>query len=216
MQEGSRRRCRLGEGSRKRTGTAAIYELAIEYRPKGDDARILDGLRALWKPPDVGGVWAWKDYLHRHNLSEGLEFEEFQHGYGFLHLPGRPPIGCGSVVSREDDELGADWLVFYVPTGMLELVVAVEYPLWPRARNPWMDGLDGVLLQMAQRVYAVSPFQLALIGEEVTGGSRADQLRSEDVVRGGYLVGPEVFGRLRLDRARTVTLAGGLRWFPWP
>lgn len=192
----------------------SYYELAIEYRPKGEDARILDALRAMWKAPDVEGAWAWKDYVQRHDLSELVEFEGFQHGYGLLHLPGRRPIGCGSVVSREDDELGADWLVFYVPTGMLELVVSVEYPLWPRARNPWMDELDGVLLQMAQRIYAAAPFQLALIGEEVTGFSRGDHLRPEDV-GGGYLVGPELLDRLRLHTARTVTLACGLRWFPW-
>jgi hypothetical protein len=209
------------EGSRKlgrfeeEDWYGSYYELAIEYRPKGDDARILDALRAMWKPPDVEGVWARKDYVQRHNLSELLGFERFQHGYGLLRLPGHRQIGCCSDVIREDDELGADWLAFSVPTGMLELVVSVEHPLWPRVRNPWMDKLDGVLLQMAQRIYAASPFQLALIGEECSGLSRADQLRPEEVVRGGYLVGPEAFDRLRLRTARMVTLACGLRWFPW-
>jgi hypothetical protein len=49
--------------------------------------------------------------------------------------------------------------------------------------------------------------------EEVTGYSCADELRPEDV-RGGYLLGLELFDRLRLDTARTLTLACGLRWFP--
>jgi hypothetical protein len=129
------------------------YELAIEYRPKSDDARILDALRAMWKAPAVEGVWSWKDYAQRHNLlSEPMDFERFQYGYGLLRLPGRQPIGCISFVIREDNELGADWLAFSVPTGMLSLVESVEHPLWPRHRNPWMDELDGVLLQMAQGI----------------------------------------------------------------
>jgi hypothetical protein len=68
---------------------------------------------------------------------------------------------------------------------------------------------------MAQGIYAASAFKLALIGEECSGWSSKDQLRPEEVAKGGYLVSPEIFDRMGLRSATTVTLASGLRWFPW-
>lgn len=132
----------------------------------------------------------------------------------------------------------ADWLTLNVPIGEVGTAFRVRFPEPPPTEeemrlgvdasrveldvdmNPWMRRMEAGFVDMADSVAAVVPFELALIGEEVSGNwsaigdERVPSLTRERVDRhGGVLLGPAT--RQRLSPARMgVTLSSGLRWYP--
>lgn len=190
----------------------SYYELAIEFYPRGDDARLLRALAAMWASPLLRGPWPEREQLGRAPTPpQRLEVEGSNRLYGLLQLPGALSIGCLSLTVRE--EHGSDWLDFCLPTGMLQLAFPVRYPM-KREDNPWLPAVDQVLLSMAERVYQASPFDMALIGEEASGQLRAQELTAVALARGGVLVPPSLTHQLGSSSA-AVALPNGLHWFPW-
>lgn len=81
----------------------------------------------------------------------------------------------------------ADWLVVSVPVSAVETAFPVHFPEPPPTeeewslgvdasrveldvdQNPWMRRMEAVLADVADSVAATVPFELALIGEEVSG-----------------------------------------------
>jgi len=194
-----------------------FYELFVEYHPAGNDARLLTAIQALWDAPLLYGPLAGPDSAPDRVLqpvplpaSLGTELGDLNRLYGVLALPEHPPLGCLSLTVRE--EQGSDWLDFCLPTGMLAVAFPVAYPLLAQA-NPWLTEINRVLLTLADAVHAAQPFELALIGEEVSGQVYARDITAADVAGGGYLIPPSLVQRLRPD-VPSVTLPSGLRWFP--
>lgn len=191
----------------------SYYELAIEFYPRGDDARLLRAVAAMWASPLLHGPWPEREQLGRTPASpQRLDAEGFNRLYGVLHLPQGTTIGCGSLTVRE--EQGADWLDFYLPMGMLERMFPITYPL-DRARNPWRSSVDQVLVDMAGRVYQAAPFDLALIGEEVSGSASARALTTDELAERGVLLPAAVVHEFK-PRGTPIPLASGLTWFPPP
>jgi hypothetical protein len=107
------------------------------------------------------------------------------------------------------------WLDVCVPTGALEPVFKVCYPL-DREENLWLDELDAALLVVADRVYGATAFDLAFVGEEVSGYTDARELlacdangRRDRLGRTSYLVSPQLNEQLQFDAALRPS---GLLW----
>lgn len=131
----------------------------------------------------------------------------------------------------------ADWLVVSVPVSAVETAFPLHFPQPPPTeeewslgvdasrveldvdQNPWMRRMEAVLADVADSVAATVPFELALIGEEVSGTwSAIDDVpvrltRERVDLRGGVLLGPATRQRLSPNR-QGVTLSSGLRWYP--
>ncbi|MDB5056585.1 MAG: hypothetical protein JWO59_57 [Chloroflexi bacterium] len=110
------------------------------------------------------------------------------------------------------EEQGSDWLDFCIPSGMLAMIFSIDYH-WFHETNPWLQEIDQILLRMADAVYNAAPFDLALIGADVSGWLRADEARTTDLERGGILVPSILVERLKPSGASTI-LSTGVHWFP--
>ncbi len=157
----------------------SYYELCLELHPAGDDSRLLAALRSIWSQPAFAGSWTDRE-------SYGSAINEFQINeewvvphYGVLTI-GESQLGCVTHVVRETD--GSDWLDLCVPTGMLELVYHVAYPLYFES-NPWIAPLNAYFVSLAATVYKQIPFRLAIIGEEASGLTDASSITPADVSR---------------------------------
>jgi hypothetical protein len=187
------------------------YELAIEYYPGGNDARLLNALNAAWNERSLDGPWLSPDgFLGTDRMPETLD--DTATLYGLLTLADGKTVGCRTNTHRERDvQDGSDWLEFSVPIAMLNVVYPMQLPL-THLQNHWLDCVDDALVKIGQLVYESYPFNLALVGEEVTGQKHEQSLFASDMKRGSYLFPPILFERIRPSRPSEV-LPGGLRWF---
>lgn len=189
----------------------SCYELAIEYSPGGNDARLLNALNATWNEPALSGPWLSPDgFLGTDRMPESLEGYGDNHLYGLLDLGDDDSVGCLTVTGREAD--GSDWLNFRIPVAMLKRVCPVVEP-FTRAANQWLYSVDELLVSLGERVYSYYPFNLAIIGHQVSGKLHESNVGTSDLCKGGFLVPPILFERLRPTCYARV-LTGGLRWFP--
>lgn len=76
---------------------------------------------------------------------------------------------------------------FCIPTGMLEREYLVQYPLIPQ-NNSFLIELEKTVSELANKVYSIFPFDMALVGEEVSGMLYFDSLTKEDVENGGVIL----------------------------
>src|SRR6266487_4044744 len=135
----------------------SYYELAIEFCPDGNDARLLRAIQALWQSEFLTGPWSRREnYMASAEMPILLERDP-NRLYGLIELPGRDAIGCLSMTVREEE--GSDWLDLCIPTGMLDLIFTVRYPLFSEnwGVNPWMDDVEKAFVQIAETVYKASP-----------------------------------------------------------
>jgi hypothetical protein len=169
------------------------YQLAIELSTSGDDARLTAALEALWAQPILRHSDRRVDDDTDVHPRE-TEFTRFLHGD--LALPERQ-VGCVVVVLRERE--GSDWLEVCVPSGMME---REGYPMHDPLSDSFLLALDQVFLRLADAVYAVAPFGVALIGEEVSGLLRVSDFSARTeaaewyVRHGGVLLRPALLQEL--------------------
>jgi hypothetical protein len=203
------------------------YEVCIEFQPRRDDARLGRAVAALWSSPLLDGPWDGQGYRQRMDPRASRPFES-EREYGLLRLPGRPPIGCFLLGIREmtaeelefepdPDELPcADWLELIIPVAMLERAFPVYGDLGLKVRaNPWLEELHGYLLQLVEAVYAVAPFNLALIGIARSGDLSEYTVSAEDAEFGGIVASPGLNARIQPVSRAPVVLASGLCWYPY-
>jgi hypothetical protein len=219
-----------GEYIKRSNWYGSFYELAMEYYPRGGDARLLAALHALWSDSSLFGPLESPYYyaeVEATLLSPPLPPESAQRAvpsvpipdaldpvgpnnlYGLLMIPGRPQIAiiCGMV--RE--EYGSDWLDFCIPMGMLDLIMNINYPL-SYSTSSWMEEVNGALARLADTIYAVAPFDLAYIGEDVSGLWRAGEIKGATLEAGGVFAPPSLVRRLQ-PQAPSLILPSGAHWF---
>jgi hypothetical protein len=183
----------------------SYYELAIELGPTGDDERLRKALEHVWSLPQLRGSW-----IERHDYDLHSSPIECRDGivpsrYGVLRLTPEISVGCVTHTVREPN--GSDWLDLCIPTGMLGLCFDVQYPL-DYATNPWMAQIDRLLAQMAASVFRSISFQLAIIGEEVSGITDAASITPDDCRFCPFLLPELLWQRLGLSTSRQVLTHG--------
>ena len=160
----------------------SFLELSIELGPTGNDARAAQALQALWTHPALRGPWSRRSDFSTPPVEPKLDATSLM---GCLQVADGIEVGCLSFLVRED--AGDDWLDLSIPTGMLELMFSVSYPL-DTATNPWLSSVENLLAAIGARVFTVVPFRLGLLGEEASGSCSASQLTVAHCERGGVLV----------------------------
>ena len=162
----------------------SYYELCIELGASGHDHRLLAALQRLWSFPTLGGPWREHDEFGAdpYEVTIAGVSDRF---YGTLAIPDADTVGCLTCVVREPD--GSVWLDLCIPTGMLELVYDVQYPLYFES-NPWIPPLNSLFVDIANHFHAEIGFRLAIIGEESSGLTDADSITKPDLDRGLFLL----------------------------
>ncbi len=203
----------------------SFYELAIELQTSHDNVRLEWALEALWRHPNLSGHWVsienfgqQSDVIRIPNDFHIASSNSFINLYGLFSIPEiDKQVGCLSTVVREKD--GSDWLDFCIPTEMLVDAFSVKH--LPEMREyPWANILDKYLLQMADMIYQKTPYDLAFIGDEVSGLVNKASIISEGIENqikfyslnnNKIFLSPAFWNEISLDKTYEV-LSSGLRW----
>lgn len=169
------------------TWNGGFYELAIELGPRSDE-RLLAALETIWHYDGLDGCYKEStiEPSHQPRLLPNLD------GWllGTATVPGGQRAACGTFIVREND--GFDWLGFYLPMGALEAVYDVgAFPFYDdKSICTWRKPLDAWLVRIAEAIFSVIPFSLALVGHEVSGETSTEEVQSQGVPQDrwiGYL-----------------------------
>ena len=158
----------------QRNWYGSYLEVAIDLGPS-DDQRLMAAFRAAWASPLLEGPLESPTGKAAPAIGSGYLGPS---SYGKMRLPDGNTLGC-IVMSVRDDE--SDWLDVSIPTGMLEAVYKIEYPL-SHDGNGWLGDIEGGLLSIAVLVNETVPFDLATIGDEASGMYYADSRKPERAV----------------------------------
>jgi hypothetical protein len=188
----------------------SYYELGMGFAQGLPDQQArLHLLHYLWQDSHLLGVL--KDPNGFGQLWQSLDgavTTSGYHSYGCIRLDNERIIGCGTVLSKLEEEL---WFVLYIPLRMLELVYAVDYnqPITHEG-NPWTIEVDEVLASIGRRVYQEMPFTVGVMGEEASA-SLLERLMAKLPQASGLLV-PEVLFRRMGITPHGVRSPEGLWW----
>lgn len=200
--------------TRQESWRGSYYELAIELSCPKDSSRLLRALATLWSDPRLKGPWSKQSAIGSDAVERPQLLGDMFAFYGVLDLPRTESVGVVTWAIREAAANGSDWLDVCVPSAMLEPFGA-GYPLDSTA-DPVLGSLDDLFLGLADEVYPEVPFDLALVGEEASGRTSAEQISTDWVAqRGGCLLSPVLRPRLGLQ-IPAVQRPSGLWWVPFP
>lgn len=197
------------------------YDLTMAWTIP-DDGQVLRAIRALFDAPCLQGPWSSPEsFPGPAELPPAFDREVGESRYGLLCLADGTEIGCRMIAilherAAVDGGVGRDWLELVVMRGMQERTFDLVYFTDHfRRDNPWLDQLDLRFLALAEAVYAVAPFDFAVIDHEGilpftddVYPNLAAQLRF-----GGLLLPPST--RALLPEAEDwVVRDSGLYWLP--
>lgn len=191
----------------------SYYELAIEYHPKGNNKTLIDAINAIWQLTELTGPWREKEMFGEKPQKIELVDQGTNDLFGLVTFKGVRPIGCCNFTIRESFADGADWLCFSVPTSMLELAFDVKYPLFDD-ENPWLKSIDRFFLKCAKTINDVSPFYLAIIGEDASGYTTSNEITPEIASRGGFILSEHILNSWD-TKVNFETLSENLLWIPF-
>lgn len=195
--------------------TGGDYELGLAM-PWGslDIPTRLRLLQALWGDPLLAGVVRDQQELGEPWLPLDGEVAGEMNLYGCLRL-GEHVVGCRTIFLDNDYEA---WCELCIPMATVEQVYTVNYGppggldlsdadnVWRRAQ------LDPLLAQLARRVYAQIPFELGILGWEVTADLiYLDKLTPQFLTRTDLVVPEAQFVRFGVV-PHGIQLDGGLWW----
>jgi hypothetical protein len=190
----------------------SYYELAIEVALAPTDERLQKSIERLWSCHAlVAGPWPEIADTRHVRIPPVPPAEEMAASYGLLHIPELGAVRCVSWIIREVGS-GSDWIDVCVPTSALE-PFGLGYPLVSETPCALIERIDRALLQVALHVYAGVNFELALVGEEVSGMWSSETVDDADLSQGGFVL-PERLSRRLGASAIGETLAPGVTWIP--
>jgi hypothetical protein len=160
-----------------------FYELAIELGPHSE-TRLETALRVVWQDARLHGCYVRRDIdpVDQQRVEPSLpSLERYGRLLGVATVPNGRTVACGTVAIREEG--GSDWLDFYLPMTALSTVYDVgAFPFEDgKDSTGWREPLDAWLAELAQAVFAVAPFSLALVGHEASGRSYAAEIATSGV-----------------------------------
>ncbi|WP_181833283.1 hypothetical protein [Bacillus taeanensis] len=167
-----------GDYNNPENWVGGFYELSIEYRPFDDEKRLNEALNALCKSSFFNGIWEEKKYYKKHSISLpiDIEGESVNQFYGTLFLSEDNELPCVISVVRVSGE--SDWLDIAIPQATFEKKYPYKYPL-TKELNPWLNKVDEMYTQLAEIIFSNSPFDFAMIGEEISGYTNQEEITVE-------------------------------------
>jgi hypothetical protein len=157
-----------------------FYELCIQLGPP-DDPRLGIAARVLADAARVEGPWhvQWEPGEVR---AANWTVADLAQGQlrGLVKLPGGEPVICSVLAVREEDD-GDDWLDLCLPLGALgRLDSRIGGFPFGEEGGPvslaWRRPIDDWLVRVARTVGDVTGFKAAVIGFEVSGSVRAEEM----------------------------------------
>lgn len=188
----------------------SYYELAMEVSTEPADERLRAAVEQLWSCSElVAGPWADKEVTLNVAIPALPDVEGMVAAYGVLRIPDVGDVRCVSWVIREVGR-GSDWIDLCIPTSALERF-GVAYPLVSETPCTLINAIDRALLNVAVSVFGRAAFELALIGEEVSGMWSSATVAPHDLTQGGFLL-PDNLARQAGAFSHAEIVAPGLWW----
>lgn len=154
------------------------YELAIKLGPRTAaeaTERVLGTLATIWDQSSLDGCYRdrWTAQAEQERIPPApTDLDHPESFNGVAELPGGRRVVCVSHVVREDVDDGHDWVDLCLPLGALSRADrrVGAYPFGDETSSrAWREPIDHWFIRIAEAVAAEHPFQLALIGHEVSG-----------------------------------------------
>jgi hypothetical protein len=196
------------------TWRAFEFELGLEYRSTADDQALVRAAEKLWHYPRLTGPWPSREEYGSsvHITPDMLPRDSTLSLYGLLELLDGRQAACYAWVVRPPG--GSDSLSLCLPGGMLERLFPVAYNPMSVKRNPWLRDIERLLADIAEWVYGVAPFELAVLGECAAAVAvDAADLTREALAPGGFILPDELWRRLE-PPLESRPLSHGLRHIP--
>ncbi|TFB24086.1 hypothetical protein E3U55_04540 [Filobacillus milosensis] len=164
-----------------------FYELSIEFHPVGDDKRLNDALKSLEKSNVINGIWKEQEDYQKKRVSLPIEIEEdsVNQYYGTLLISDGNTLPCVITIIRVDVE--SDWLDVSIPQAAFEKAYPYKYPLTENL-NPWLNEVAETFIKLAEIIYEQSPFDLAMIGEEISGYTNQEDITLEQLKKSTFII----------------------------
>lgn len=174
------------------------YELSIEFHPSGNNKRINEALVTLEKSQFFNGIWRERSAFQRDSTSLpiAIEANSVTSLYGILYISDETVLPCLITVTCVPEE--SDWLDISIPQAILERIFAIKYPLI-KELNPWLSEIDNIFIQIAEMIFAQSPFDLAFIGEEVSGATNQESITNEFLEKHTTILTTQLQERLHIQ-----------------
>ncbi|MCS1350896.1 hypothetical protein [Mechercharimyces sp. CAU 1602] len=169
--------------------SGGYYELSIEFNPTGDHQRIVRALEALVQESII--------HVDKEKILD-KEVKLLLNNYNCkiaIDLGGNI-VDAGLFIIRVEDE--SDWIDICVPQNALQKIYPYRYPLLPSI-NPWILEVDDILIYLAKVIFQSSPFDFAMVGEEVTGSMGVGELRLQDIYKENYLLPRDLYQEFGLS-----------------
>ncbi|WP_026690363.1 hypothetical protein [Alteribacter aurantiacus] len=174
------------EFTNEKNWIGGYYELSTEFHPAGNDKRVNDALKALEKCHFFDGPWEKREDFQKEIISLPIQIEEdsVTSFYGTMTSSDGNTLPCLLSITRNDE---SDWLDISIPQAMFENLYLYDYPL-TKERNPWLEIVDETFTLLAEAIYHVSPFDLAMIGEEISGYVNQGNITAESLKRMTFIL----------------------------
>ncbi|ODG93396.1 MULTISPECIES: hypothetical protein [Bacillaceae] len=158
------------------------YELSIEYNPYGDNKKLNKALVALYKCDNFNGMWKerkdFQNYYETISLPINLEDASVDQFYGTVTDSKSNIFPCLISIIRIEGE--SDWIDISIPLVIFEEIFNCNYPLIKES-NLWLNDIDKMFTTITELIYSHSPFDLAMIGEEVSGRTNQKEITLVDI-----------------------------------
>lgn len=156
------------------------YELSIEFEASGDDNRLNQALMALQNFKSFNGLWRESQHFKSYSISLPIKLNEdsVNQFYGTISMTDGKTLP--SLISLIRVEGESDWLDLSIPQSTLQQFYPCQYPLTKKL-NPWLAEVDEILIKLAETIFYQSPFEIAMIGEEISGYKNEEEFTLEDV-----------------------------------
>ena len=141
------------------------YELSMAY-PWLSHQERLSLLQYAWSDVNLLGVVESPEQFGQpwHDPAT-VDPADASHCYGYIRLADGHLIGCGSYFTSWEN---ATWFTLYIPLGHLDQIFPVHYPLEDEDEQ-WISIVDASLAAIGAQIHRQMAFQVAALGEEVSG-----------------------------------------------
>lgn len=188
-----------------------FYELSIEFHPFEDNKRLNQALIAIQNLDFFNGLWKERRDFQSNSISLPIKIDDgsVNHFYGTFNLSDGNTVPCLLSIIRIEGE--SDWIDISIPQAILEQFYSYKYPL-THELNPWLAKIDETFITIAETIYNDTHFELAMIGEEISGITNQKEMTLEDIEKITCILPVYLQKRLGIE-GKGETLSKQLRLF---